>query len=201
MTCSTTLTINASGDWAATTVATDETGAALDLTGFTASIADTTGELSGALSATIPDAAAGKVRIALTWQGAWPLGQRLLGTARLLLVNGADESASMPFRVDVSGPGIRLVVPRGAGQAYAFTWPDDRDGADLSGDTVDVVNASAALSGLVSIVVTDAATRACEVRIEGELSAPLGDAGTFQLRRQISGGQPRTTQPFAVSFK
>lgn len=201
MTCHATLTINASGDWAATTVATDETGAALDLTGFTASIVDVTGELAGALAATIPDAAAGEVRIALTWQGAWTLDQRRLGTARLLLVNGGDESASRSFAVDVSGAGSRLVVPRGADQAYAFTWPDDRDGADLTGETVDVINASATLSGLVSVVVTDAATRACEIRIEGDLATPLGDAGTFQLRRRIAGAQPRTTQPFAVSVQ
>lgn len=201
MTCPSTLTLNASGDWAATTVATDETGAALDLTGFTASIVDVTGELAGALAATIPDPAAGKVRIALTWQGAWPLGQRRLGTARLLLVNGGDESGSYSFAVEVSGPGIRLVAPRGSDQPFAFTWPDDRDGADLTGETVDVINASATLAGLVSVVVTDAAARACEIRIEGDLSAPLGDAGTFQLRRRIAGAEPRTTQPFAVSFR
>lgn len=201
MTCPTTLTINASGDWAATTTATDENGAALDLTGFTASVVDVTGELTGALAATIPNAAAGHVRLALTWQGAWPLGQRRLGTARVLLVNGTDESGSIPFAVDVSGPGIRLVVPRGADQAYAFTWPDDRDGADLTGETVDVVNASATLDGLVTVVVTDAATRACEIRIEGDIATPIGDAGTFQLRRRIASSDPRTTQPFAVSFQ
>lgn len=201
MTCAATLAINASGDWAATTVATDETGAALDLTGYTASIVDVTGELAGALVATIPTPASGEVRLALTWQGAWALGQRRLGTARLLLVSGGDESGSIPFAVDVSRPGIRLVVPRGADLAYAFTWPDDRDGASLTGETVDVVNASATLSGLVTVAVTDAATRACEIRIEGDLATPIGDAGTFQLRRRIAGAEPRTTQPFAVSFK
>lgn len=201
MTCTATLTINASGDWAATTIATDENGTALDLTGFTASVVDVTGEMAGALAATIPTPASGEVRLALTWQSAWGLGQRRLGTARLLLVNGADENGSIPFAVDVSGHGIRLVVPSGADQAYAFKWPDDRDGADLTGETVDVVNASATLSGLVTVVVTDAATRACEIRIEGDLSTPLGDAGTFQLRRRIAGAEPRTTKPFAVSFQ
>lgn len=199
--CGEALTINASGDWAATTVARDETGAALDLTGFTASIADVTGVLGAALVASIPNAGAGQVRLALTWQGAWPTARGTFGTARLLLVSGGDESATFPFRVDVSGPGLRLVIPRGADHAFAFTWPDDREGADLTGETVDVVNPSATLAGLVSVVVTDAATRACEIRIEGDLATPLGDAGTFQLRRRIAGSQPRTTQPFAVSFK
>lgn len=200
MTCSPTLTINASGDWAATTVATDENGAALDLTGFTASIVDATGELAGALAATIPTPASGAVRLALTWQGAWALGQRRLGTARLSLVNGGDESVSPPFAVDVAGAAIRLVIPRGADQPYAFIWPDDRDGASLTGETVDVVNASATLSGLASVVVTDAATRACEIRIEGDLSTPVGDAGTLQVRRRIAGSDPRTMPPIAVSF-
>jgi hypothetical protein len=199
--CGESLTINASGDWAATTVARDENGTALDLTGFTASIVDVTGELIGALAVTIPTPASGLVRLAVTWQGAWATGQRHLGTARILLVNGADESTSFSFGVAVSGIGLRLVVPRGADQAYAFTWPDDRDGASLAGETVDVVNASAALAGLVSVVVTDAASRACEVRIEGDLSVALGDAGTFQLRRRIAGAQPRTMPPIAVSFQ
>lgn len=201
MTCDATLTINASGDWTATTTLLDDAGAVVDLTGFTASIADETGDMAGAIAATIPDATAGQVRLALTWQGAWATTEGRLGTARLLLVNGTDESATKPFTVSVSAPGVRLVVPRGADQTYAFTWPDDREGADLTGETVDVVNVSANLSGLVTVAVTDAATRACEIRIEGDLLAALGDAGTFQLRRRISGAQPRTTQPFAVSFK
>lgn len=201
MTCAATLTINASGDWAATTVATDENGTALDLTGFTASIVDVTGELTGALAVTIPEAAAGEVRVALTWDAAWDTAQARLGTARLSLVSGTDENVSIPFNVDVSGAGIRLVVPRGADLSYAFTWPDDRDGADLTGETVDVVNASATLAGLVTVTVTDAATRECLISIEGDLSTALGDAGTFQLRRRIAAADPRTTQPFAVSFK
>ena len=196
-----TLTINASGDWAATTTARDENGAALDLTGFTASIADVTGELGSAVAASIPDPAAGRVRLAVTWQGAWAPVQQRLGSARLLLVNGGDESASFPFEVRVSGVAVWLKAPRGADMAYEFTWPDDRDGAGLAGETVDVVNASAALAGLVSVAVVDAAARLCEVRIEGDLSVPLGDAGTFQLRRRIAGAQPRTTPPFAVRFQ
>jgi hypothetical protein len=195
------LIINASGDWAATTVARDENGAALDLTGFTASIADVTGELVGAVAASIPDAAAGLVRLAVTWQPGWSTEQARLGSARLVLISGGDESASFPFAVHVSRRGLVLKVPRGADIAYAFTWPDDRDGADLSGETVDVINASATLAGLVSVVVTDAATRACQVRIEGDLSVPLGDAGTFQLRRRIAGAQHRTTPPIAVRFQ
>lgn len=193
------LTINASGDWAATTTLRDESGAVVDTTGMVASVVDITGSLSGAISASIP--ALGQVRLAVTWQGAWGTGAAILGTARLLLVNGGAESASLPFTVSVSGPGLRLLVPRGADQSYAFTWPDDRDGASLSGETVDIVNASSTLAGLVTVVVTDAATRACEVRIEGDLATPLGDAGTFQMRRRIAGAQPRTMPPFSVSFQ
>lgn len=62
MPCSTTLTINASGDWAATTTLMDDAGGVLDLTGFTDSIADETGVLASVIAATIPDAAAGQVR-------------------------------------------------------------------------------------------------------------------------------------------
>lgn len=200
MTCTSVLTINASGDYAATATLTDENGATVDLTGYAASIVDVTGELTGALAVTVPTPASGLVRIALTWQGAWTTLQRRLGTARLLLVNGADESCNVPFAVDVAGTSLRTVIPRGADQAYGFTWPDDRDGASLTGETVDVVNASATLAGLVTVAVIDAATRACEVRIEGDLSVALGDAGTFQLRRRIAGAQPRTLPPIAVSF-
>ncbi len=192
------LTINPSGDWAATTVARDENGAALDLTGFTASVADVTGELPGAVAASITDAAAGIVRLAVTWQGSWVATQRRLGSARLLLVSGGNESASFPFEVHVAGIGAWLKVPRGGDMAYNFTWPDDREGASLVGETVDVINVSAALAGLVAIVVTDAAERACQLRIEGDLSVPLGDAGTFQLRRRVAGADPRTTPPLAV---
>lgn len=199
MTCSATLTINASGDWAATATATDETGSALDLTGYTASVVDVTGDLAGALTASIPDAQS--VRLSLTWQGVWATSQARLGTARVALVNGTDETVSAPFRVEVSGPGIRLVVPRGADLAYRFTWPDDRDGADLTGETLDIINASATLAPLASVAVIDATMRECELRIEGDLSVAIGDAGTLQARRRISGAQPRTTQPFAVSFK
>lgn len=197
--CGESLTINASGDWAATATLRDESGAVVDTTGMTASLSDVTGELGASLTATIP--ALGQVRLAVAWQGAWATAQRRLGTARLLLVNGAEENASFSFGVDVSGIGSRLVVPRGADIAYAFTWPDDREAASLAGETVDVVNASASLAGLVSVVVTDAATRACQISIEGEMSVAVGDAGTFQLRRRIAGADPRTTPPFAVSFR
>lgn len=198
--CGAVLTIPASGDYAQTATLTDESGAAVDLTGYSASIVDVTGELSGALAVTIPTPASGGVRIALTWQGAWTTAQRRLGTARLLLVSGTDESCNVPFAVDVAGPALRVVIPRGADQAYGFTWPDDRDGASLTGETVDVVNASATLAGLTTVAVIDAATRACEVRIEGDLATPLGNGGAFQLRRRIAGAQPRTLPPIAVSF-
>jgi hypothetical protein len=195
------LIINASGDWAATTVATDENGLALDLTGFTASIVDVTGDLGSAVIASIPDAAAGQVRLSITWQPGWSTELTRIGSARMILVNGGNESASFPFIVHLSRRSLVLKVPRGADMAFAGVWPDDRDGASFVGETLDVVNASATLAGLVSVVVTDAETRAYEIRVEGDLTVPLGDAGTLQLRRRIAGAQPRTTPPLSVSFQ
>lgn len=61
MTCSPTLTINASGDWAATTVATDENGAALGLTGPASGAAPRDG--AGVNTAHGGDGARGEVRI------------------------------------------------------------------------------------------------------------------------------------------
>ena len=141
------------------------------------------------------------MRLSVAWQGAWAATPGLLGTFRLSLVNGGAETVAAPTTVYVQGTALRLDIARGADMAYAFTWPDDRDGADLTGETLDVVNASASLAPLVTVEVTDAATRACRILIEGDLSVALGDAGTFQLRRRIAGAQPRTIPPIAVTFK
>jgi hypothetical protein len=200
MTCTADLFLPPSGDYAATSVLQNEDGSPVDLTGFTASIVDVTGSLASAVAASIVTPAAGTVRIAVTWAGAWPLTPVLLGTYRLSLVNGAAESVSSPVSVWVQGGAATIPVQRGGDRVISFTWPDDRDGADLTGETLDVINASATLAPLVTVAVIDAATRACEIRIEGDLSVPLGSAGTFQLRRRIAGAQPRTLPPIAVTF-
>ena len=202
MTCATAgLGLNPGGDFASTVTLTDESGAVIDATGYTASIVDPTGEVGAAVTATLTDAPNGQLRLQAVWQGAWAATARQLGTARLSLVNGPDEIVSRPFPVSVAGPAVRLVVARGADMAYRFQWPDDRDGADLTGETLDVINASATLAPLASVVVIDAATRECELRIEGDLATPLGEAGTLQVRRRVAGINPRALAPIAVSFR
>ena len=200
MTCTTDLYLPPSGDFAQTVAMTDETGAAMDLTGNTASIVDVTGDLGAAVTATITDEAAGLVMLSVAWQGAWAVTEGLLGTFRLSLVNGTAETVTAPTTVYVQGTALQLVIARGCDMAYPFTWPDDRDGADLAGETLDVVNASATLAPLLSVAVTDAAARAYEIRLEGDLSVPLGDAGTFQVRRSTAGANRRTTPPMKVIF-
>jgi hypothetical protein len=137
----------------------------------------------------------------VAWQGAWSVATAVLGTFRIALTNGGAEKVWPSSTVQVDSPARRLVIPRGNDMPYPFTWPDDRDGADLAGEVLDVVNAGATLAPLVTVEVTDAATRACRILIEGDLSVALGDAGTFQLRRRIAGAQPRTIPPIAVTFK
>jgi hypothetical protein len=201
LTCAPGLVLNPGGDWAVTVTLRDETGAAIDATGYTASIVDVTGDLGSALTASLVDPAAGQVRLQAIWQAGWGTAQRRLGTARLSLVNGPAEHVSAPFAVDVAGVARRLVIPRGSDQTFRFTWPDDRDGADLSGETVDVIHASATLAPLVSVAVIDAATRLVEVHVEGDLATPLGPAGTFQLRRRTGSTNPRALAPLSVSFR
>lgn len=192
--------INPGADFAATTVARDQAGAAINLTGFTASIEDVSGVLGSAIGVTIPNPAAGEIRFTLTWQPGWQLTPGNLGAFRLRLVNGADEST--PFLVYVRLPmqPARVTVPRGADMAWGFTWPDDSEGADLTGQTVEVINASATLAPLMTVVVLNAATRACEVRLEGDLATPVGNAGSYQLRRSTAGVNRRTLPPITVNI-
>ena len=201
MTCRADLYLPPSGDFVQTFTLTDESGAAVDATGLTPSIVDVTGDLGAAVTLTVMDAPTGQFRLAVAWQPAWPVTAAVLGTFRAALTNGAAEKVWPKSTVMVQGPALRLVQTRGNDNSYAFSWPDDRDGADLTGETLDVVNASATLAPLVTVEVVDAATRACRLLIEGDMSVPIGDAGTIQLRRRIAGAQPRTTPPIAVSFR
>jgi hypothetical protein len=200
MTCTDGLTIAPGGDWTQTVALTDANGAAIDGLGLAASIVDVTGVLGSAVGVAIVTVNPLTVRLDVTWQAAWPTTAARLGTARLALNSNVDENASLPFTVDVSGFAARIIHPRGADGVWPFTWPDDRAGASLTSETVEIINASATLAPLASVVVTNAATRACELRIDGDLAAALGYAGTLQLRRQIAGAQPRALPPLAVSF-
>ncbi len=201
MTCSRTLYLNPGSDFAETVVATDESGAPVDLTGSTASIADACAAVDGQIALTLPDAAAGQVRLAVTWDDAWPLLPGIIGRARGLLVAGGAESASLPFNIAVPVASDRVVVPRGSDMIWADIWPDDSEGADFTGQTLEIVNASATLAALLSVAVTDVATRAYEVTLEGDPATPLGDAGSFQVRRSTAGVARRTTPPLGVTFE
>lgn len=201
MTCERTLYLNPGADFAETVTATDESGAAVDLTGVTATIADETGALIGAVAASLPDASAGRVRMEVTWGGAWPLLPGILGRARLVLPSAGEESASLPFAVAVPIATDRVTAPRGADMTWRDIWPDDSEGADFSGQVLEVINASATLAPLLSVTVTDAAAREYEVHLEGDPATPLGSAGSFQLRRSTAGAARRTTPPMEVIFE
>lgn len=201
MTCARTLYLNPGSDFAETVIATDESGAAVDLTGVTASIVDASAAVDGQIALTLPDAAAGEVRLAVTWDDAWPTQPGIIGRARGLLVTGDKESASLPFTIAVPIATDRVIVPRGGDMVWADIWPDDSDGGDFTGQTLEIVNASATLTPLLSVVVTDAATRAYEIRLEGDPATPLGDAGSFQVRRSTAGTNRRTTPPLGVTFE
>lgn len=190
--------INPGADFAETVVARDQAGAALNLTGFTATIEDVSGVLGSAVAISIPNAALGQLRFTLTWQASWPLIRTTLGAFRVLLANGTDESTPFLVYVRVAASNARVTVPRGADMAWGFTWPDDSEGVDLTGQTIEVINASATLAPLMTVVVLNAATRACEVRLEGDLATPVGNAGSFQLRRSTAGANRRTLPPIAV---
>lgn len=201
MTCTRTLYLNPGSDFAETVTATDESGAAVDLTGHTASITDVTGVLAGAVVASLPDAAAGQVRLAVTWDAGWPLLPGILGRVRLVLTNGGAESASLPFALALPPQDDHVTVPRGADMTWAGIWPDDSDGADFTGQVLEIVNASATLTPLMSVTVTDAATRAYTVQLEGDPATPLGAAGSFQVQRSTAGTNRRTTPPMGVTFE
>lgn len=193
--------INPGTDFAATAIARDQAGAVVNLTGFTATIEDVSGVLGAAIAVSIPTPANGEVRFSLTWQSGWLLTPNTLGAFRLRLVNGTDESTPFLIYVRVPPQYARVIVPRGADMAWGFTWPDDSEGADLTGQTIAVVNASAILAPLLTVVVLNAVTRACEVRLEGDLATPLGSAGTYQLRRSSAGVNRRTLPPIAVNIE
>jgi hypothetical protein len=201
MTCARALYLNPGSDFAETVTATDESGEAVDLTGYSASITDETGLLDGQVTASLPDAAAGQVRLAVTWDAAWPLLPGILGRARLLLAASGAESASLPFALALPPQEARVTVPRGSDMVWADIWPDDSEGADFTGQTLEIVNASATLAPLLTVAVTDTATRAYEIRLEGDPATPLGDAGTFQVRRSTAGADRRTTPPLGVTFE
>lgn len=200
MRCAPILYLNPGSDFAETITATDESGAAVDLDGHTATTVDDSGLIAGDVTVSLPDAAAGQVRLTVTWNDAWPLTPGIIGGCRIVLADGGAESASPPFQIAVPVAEDKVTVPRGADMVWAGQWPDDSEGADFTGQTLEVVNASPTLAPLLSVAVIDAATRAYEIRLEGDLSVPLGDAGTYQIRRSTAGADRRTTPPMKVIF-
>lgn len=192
MTCTDTLAIPPGSDWRGRTIIRDDSGAAIDATGWTASIRDETGDLAGALAIAWIDAPSGEVELTLTWQAGWPLTGGVRGTFRIALVNGSDERVTLPSEVLVYDAATEVTVPRGSDLTIDLVWPDDRNGADLTGETVEAVNVAAGLVGLVSVTVVDPATRTVRWHIEGDPATAMGDLGTFQLRRSIAGAERRT---------
>lgn len=189
------LVVPPGSDWLDRIVLRDEAGP-VDLTGWTAEVRDLTGDLPGAMAAGI---VAGTVELSLTWQLAWPLTQALLGTFRLAVENGAMERVTVPHQVWVDGrEQDRIILGRGSDLDRQFIWDNDRLGADLTGDTIEVINVSPALSGLVTAEIVDAASRRVAFHVEGDPATPLGDLGTFQLRRSTGGLHRRTTLPFRI---
>lgn len=192
------LTLNPGSDWQLRATLTDDAGP-VDLTGgWTAGIYDVTGALGPAVTAAIVDPAAGLVELAGTWQEGWPLSSEIVGTFRYGLVRGDAEIGSWTITVAVNAAAGIVRLARGSDLTVALNWPDDRMGLDLSGDVIEVVNASPLLAGIVSVEVTDPATRSVRWHIEGDPTMPLGDLGTFQLRRSTGGQHRRTLPPIRI---
>lgn len=195
MTCArTTIHLNPGQDWSAEGVMPDGAGGAADLTGFTASAADVTGDLVGAVVVTIPDPAKGLTRRSITWQAGWSLAPRVLGRFRERYVLGAQDNATNLVTVVVDDTVTDITVFSGADFEAEFVFPDD-DGnpADLTGQTVAAFNVTGALAGRVSVAVLDAPTGRCRLLIEGNPALAVGVAGTFQMIRHDPGPTNRRT--------
>lgn len=200
MTCESDLILFPGADYSGRCEVRDEAGG-MDLTGYTASTYDLTGGLAGAVTLTLVDPSPAEARLDLTWQPGWALVGGVLGSFRGRFVNGGAEIGSYPVTVIVDGAADEIIVARGSDVSVGFQWPDDRDGADLSGDVIEVFNASPGLVGVVSVEVIDAATREVRWHIEGDPAMPLGDLGTFQMRRSTGGLHRRTTNLIRVICK
>lgn len=195
MTCAgTTILLNPGQDWTADGIMPNGAGGAADLTGFTASAADVSGELGGAVAVSIPDPANGLTRRSITWQAGWSLAPRVLGRFRERYVNGAQDNATNLVTVAVDDTVTDLTAFAGADFDAEFVFPDD-DGnpADLTGQTVAAFNVTGALVGRVSVTVLDAPTGRCRLQIEGSPALAVGVAGTFQMIRQDPGPTNRRT--------
>lgn len=99
MTCTgTIIRLNPGQDFSADAVMPDGAGGTADLTGFTASIADASDEMPGAVAVSIPDAANGLTRRTITWQAGWALTPRVLGQFRERHSSGSDKSLPQPMQ-------------------------------------------------------------------------------------------------------
>jgi hypothetical protein len=141
------------------------------------------------------------VQFSGTWQTSWPLRGGRLGTFRLTLNQGAHQIAAFPGSIAVDTKVHELQVARGADFQAEFDWPDDRLGADLTGDDITVINVSPALVGRISVEVTDPVTRTVRWALEGNPRLPLGNLGTFQLQRATAGAHRRTRLPIRIIVK
>jgi hypothetical protein len=194
MTCNSDLLLNPGQDFILAGSVMDDAGD-VDLTGYSASVFDVTGLLAGAVTAAVVDA---KLRLSVIWQAGWPVVASPLGAFRVQLVNGAAEVGSFAVKVFVVSEVCEVTLARGSDLTVGFVWPDDGDGADLSGDVIDLINVATGLQAYVSVQVTDAGVRAVQWHIEGDTAMPLGDLGTFQMRRSTGGANRRTLGPIRV---
>lgn len=200
MICDSDLIINPGTDWLFQDPVFDDAGQ-IDGTGMTASIYDVTGVLGGAVTASIVTATPLVAALAGTWQGGWPLTPAQLGTFRYALTNGGAEIGSFKVTVYVNGAEDEIEVARGSDLTVEFVWPNDRLGADMTGDTLTVINVAPALVGVVSAEIVDPVARRVRWKIEGDPAMPIGDLGTFQLQRATGGAQRRTTNLIRVICK
>lgn len=197
MRCASDLILNPGTDCLDRRAVYDDAGV-VELTGGTASVYDVTGVLAGAVAVAI---VSGQLELSITWQPGWPVVAATLGTFRVLIVLGGTEIGSFLVTVYVNGSETQVVVARGSDLTLVLTWPDDRDGSNLVGDVIDVINVAPALVGVVSAAISNAATREITWSIEGDPAMPLGDLGTFQLRRSTGGANRRTLNRIRVICK
>jgi hypothetical protein len=194
MGCDSTLVLNPGQDFRSRNKVFDDAGE-VDLTGKTVSVHDVTDNLTGAVAVSI---VAGELQIDLTWQPGWAALVGLLGGFRILILDDAAKTGSFAVDVMINAAVTDVEVARGSDLTVALTWPDDRDGADLSGDTIDIFNVSPGLTGIVSVAVFNSVTREVRWSVEGDPGMALGDLGSFQLRRSTGGTNRRTLSPIRI---
>lgn len=171
----------------------DGAGGAANLTGYTISLVDIAGDLGSAFAVAWISAAAGTFRITGTWDAAWDanIADRVLGQFRVYINSGTDDSATDLVTVLLRNHATELVIHHKADWSAQFIWPDDFGGADMTGQVVEIIYASASLGGSASITILDAATRLCRLDVAQNPAWATGFLGSFSARRKDSGGTNR----------